>query len=59
MFSVENEDEAERLIVLACERNMRGEYVAKELVQEQNLLNLRTFSDRLEDIYNKYIRKDC
>lgn len=56
MFSVEDEDEAERLIVLACDRNLFGQYVARELVDEQTLENLEAFGDRLEGLYNRYIR---
>lgn len=59
MFSVENEDEAKRLIALACSTNYAGQYVARELVEHQTLDNLQAFGDRLADIYNKYIRKDC
>ncbi len=47
VFSVDTEKEAKDLIVLACETNGRGEYVARELVMEQTLDNLERFSDRL------------
>jgi hypothetical protein len=41
-------EEAKELIVLACQTNGAGEYIASELVREQNLTNLAAFSDRLE-----------
>lgn len=48
VFSVDTEAEAKSLIVLACETNGRGEYIAKELVMKQTLDNLQAFSDRLD-----------
>lgn len=47
MFSVNTEEEARKLIVLCCPTNYAGEYIARELVAEQTLDNLRAFSDRL------------
>ena len=58
MFSVENEEEAKLLITLACSTNYSGEYIARELVEEQTLDNLKAFSDRLEDTYDKFIKKE-
>ena len=55
MFSVRNEDEAERLLVLACSTNCDGQYIARELVEHQTLDNLHAFGDRLEDIYDRFI----
>ena len=55
MFTVNNAEEAESLISLACETNLDGEYIARELVHEQTIPNLRAFGDRLESIYNQYI----
>jgi hypothetical protein len=55
VFTVNNAEEAESLISLACETNLDGEYIARELVHEQTIPNLRAFGDRLESIYNKYI----
>lgn len=46
-YSVDSEWEAHKLITLACEMNMRGEYIAKELAQEQTLENLDAFGERL------------
>jgi hypothetical protein len=47
VFSVDTEEEAKTLIVLACPRDVEGNYYARELVVEQNLANLRKFSDKL------------
>ncbi len=51
VFSVDTEEEARSLLSLACERNMRGEYVARELVVNQTLENLQKFSDRLAAVW--------
>lgn len=47
MFSVDTEEEAKKLIVLACPRDDYGNYYARELLEEQTLDNLDAFSDRL------------
>lgn len=47
MFSVDTEEEAETLIVLACPRDADGNHYSRELAQEQTLRNLRLFSDKL------------
>jgi hypothetical protein len=40
--------EAKDLIVLCCGTNLHGQYIAKELVMDQTLENLKAFGDRLE-----------
>jgi hypothetical protein len=45
---VDTEEEAQRLITLACETNTAGEYIARELIEEQTIDNLRAFGERLE-----------
>ena len=57
MFTTDTEEEARTLIALACPVNCNGEYVARELEQEQTLENLEAFGDRLERIYFQFIRK--
>ena len=57
-MTVENEEEAKALITLACPLSLSGEYIAPELVQEQNLENLQAFSDRLNHLYEVHIRKN-
>ncbi len=47
VYSVDSEEEARQLIVLACETNLKGEYIAKELALEQTLENLHAFGERL------------
>lgn len=46
---MQTEEEAKGLIILSCDTNSKGEYVARELVREQTLENLRKFSDRLQE----------
>jgi hypothetical protein len=48
VYAVADEKEAQDLLVLTCGTNIRGEYVADELVHEQTLENLERFSDRLD-----------
>lgn len=57
VFSVENEEEAKRLITLACPTNLNGDHFAPELATEQTLENLDSFSGRLEDIYTRFVAK--
>ena len=52
VFSVETEEEAELLVVLACETNLNGEYVARELAHEQTFPNLEEFSTRLDRTFD-------
>jgi hypothetical protein len=52
VFSVDTEEEARSLIVLTCPTNLKGEYVAPELVEEQTLGNLTKFARRLQRGYN-------
>lgn len=51
MYAVADEKEAQDLIVLSCETNLRGEYIARELVMEQTLENLDAFSERLDRMH--------
>ena len=48
VYRVDTEEEARDLLVLACPKNMQGEFVAPELAEEQNLENLDAFNQRLE-----------
>lgn len=54
-MSVNTEVEARRLLTLACPTNVRGEWVATELVEEQTLERLSAFGDRLEQLYQDHI----
>lgn len=53
MFSVDTEDEARRLLIAACPRNLDNEFVAPELHEEQTLDNLRAFGERLAELHAK------
>ena len=57
MFTVNNEEEAKLLITLACPTNYNGEHIAPELASEQTMENLTAFSDRLDDLYRRFIAK--
>lgn len=60
VYSVGTEDEAQELLVLACPTNLKGEYVAVELAEEQTLDNLRAFGDRLDQAHKLIVeRGDC
>lgn len=47
VFSVDTMKEAKDLITAACCTNLAGEHYARELLEEQTLINLAKFSDRL------------
>lgn len=51
MFSVDTEEEARKLLVLTCATTNEGEFIARELVEEQTLENLYAFGDRLRAAY--------
>ena len=55
MFSVNSEEEAKDLLILACGKNLNNEFIARELAHEQTLENLQTFGDRLADMHAKYV----
>ncbi len=57
VYSVDTEDEAARLLVLACPRDGAGQFLAPELVQDQTLGNLDAFSDRLARVHGMMRRK--
>ena len=47
VFSTDTEEQARRLLIAACGTNIKREFIAKELAQEQTLVNLQAFSERL------------
>lgn len=57
VFSVDTEEEAERLIVAACPLSDGGHYYAEELAKDQTLENLAAFSDRLAEVYDQMEKK--
>lgn len=52
VFSVDTEAEAKRLLTMACGTNFKGDFVAKELVEEQTFEHLLHFSNRLQEAWN-------
>lgn len=67
IFSVNTKGEARRLLIITCPTNYKGEFIARELAQEQTLENLYHFGDRLRAIYEsprfiknrRFTRKDA
>lgn len=55
VFSVADEQEARALLVRACGTNYQGEFVARELVEEQTLDHLDEFSDRLASVHDMLV----
>lgn len=53
MFSVADEQEARELLVLCCETNNLGEYIARELAREQTLERLNEFGSRLRKMHDE------
>jgi hypothetical protein len=51
VFSVADEEEARDLLIATCPTNAHGEFVARELVEEQTLENLQAFSDKLAKVH--------
>lgn len=52
VYSVDTEEEAEMLLRTACDTNVAGEFVARELTEEQTLDNLYAFGDRLQRVHD-------
>ena len=61
VFSVADEKEAKDLIVMCCETNIHGEYIARELAREQTLENLDSFGERLRKMHDEVLvpRGNC
>jgi len=55
-MSVDTEEEAKALLTLGCQTNYDGDYIAKELIHEQTLDNLSQFGERLNQLYEDYIK---
>jgi len=51
VYSVDTEEEAKSLLVLACNTNYKGQYIARELVEEQTIDNLFAFGRRLDECW--------
>lgn len=59
VFTVDTEEDAKDLIILACGTNADGEYVAAELVGrgKQTIDNLNKFGDRLQATWEFIVAK--
>lgn len=57
VYSVDTEEEAKRLLVASCPRNLNNEFVARELVEAQTLDNLYAFGERLAAVHALITRK--
>jgi hypothetical protein len=55
VFSVGSEKEAKHLLTLACQTNLNGDYVARELAETQTVKPLMEFAKRLEYMHDTYI----
>lgn len=53
VFSVGSEAEAHALLTATCPTNVDGEFVARELVEEQTLDNLYAFGARIQKIHDE------
>ena len=58
VFSVDTEKEAEQLLTLACETNLAGDYIARELALHQSLKGLSKFSTRLAHMWFDVMGKE-
>jgi hypothetical protein len=62
VFSVGSEEEAERLLTMACPLGYDGEYLAPELIEEQTFEQLGAFGARLKQLHERLVevgRCDC
>lgn len=53
VYSVDTEEEAQKLLVAACGTNLQGEFIARELADEQTIDRLRAFGDRLAEVHQR------
>ena len=53
VFAVDTEEDARDLLVASCATNLKGEFVAQELLYEQTLENLDRFSERLQTTWER------
>jgi hypothetical protein len=57
VYSTDTEEEAKSLLTLACERNLNGEFIARELAAEQTIDNLFAFGHRLAEAHKLMKRR--
>lgn len=58
VHSVDTEEMAHKILVLACATNPDGDFIAQELVEEQTLMNLRAFGSRLQKAEERIIYRE-
>jgi hypothetical protein len=54
---VDTEEEARSLLIAACGRNLKGQFIARELVYEQSIDNLFAFGERLAETHKRMKEK--
>ncbi len=60
VFSVGDEEEAHKLLVMACPTNQQGEFIDRFTAREQTLDNLELFSNELERFHDILVEHvDC
>ena len=57
VFTTNTLEASKMLVELSCGTNIKGDYIANELAEEQSMKNLQMFSDRLNQIYEKHIKQ--
>jgi len=57
VFSVGSEAEAKSLLTVACQTNIDGEFIARELAQDQTIDGLFAFGERLEKMHERMVER--
>ena len=55
IFSVDTEEEAQKLLIAACPRDIEGNLYARELAQEQTIERLFAFGEKLAVIHDRLV----
>ena len=55
VFSVDTEEEAQKLIIGACQRGDDGKFYARELLEEQTLPNLYAFGEKVASVHDRLV----
>lgn len=53
VFGCDTEEQAKALITATCSLGYQGEYIARELAEEQTIESLSVFSSRLEAVWDR------
>jgi hypothetical protein len=62
VYSVGSDEEARRLVAMACKMNHAGQYFAPELADDQSLGSLENFARRLNALHDVLVANrqcDC